>query len=282
MSPIDIMRTAAAAAFATVLATAQAPAPKAPAPQSIPAQAQPAPAPKEPEFVMSRDFKSKLFVVQHRSPATLRDVLRPLSSGFKGTAFDATNQDGLKTLSVRDFPENLAAIEEALKRLDVPSLGRKDVELHIHVLFASRQEGPSGGFPEELKHVLATLKSTLNYKSYTLATAFVQRVADGSGFARGEGQVEMAMKGPRGEDRAATVTFDWRIRNLNVEAVGAPATINFGAFELSALERRDGNRADLATVQSALSLKDGEKVVVGTSSVKDRGLIVVLTARVLK
>ena len=31
-----------------------------------------------------------------------------------------------------------------------------------------------------------------------------------------------------------------------------------------------------------LTLKDGEKVVVGTSVLKDRGLIVVLTAKVLK
>jgi hypothetical protein len=52
---------------------------------------------------------------------------------------------------VRDFPENLAAIEAALARPDQPMAARRDLGMHIHVLFASLQEGPSTGFPEERK-----------------------------------------------------------------------------------------------------------------------------------
>ena len=152
---------------AATLAMAQAPAP-APA------------APKEPEYVTTRDFKSKVFIVRHRSGYQVRDALRLLGSGFKGAQIESSDRDGLVTLSVRDFPENLASIEEALKRLDVPAASGKEVEFHIHVLFASKVQGPNEELPEELKEVLGTLKSTLQYKSYTLATSFVQRAAPSS------------------------------------------------------------------------------------------------------
>src|SRR5215470_14013339 len=63
-------------------------------------------------------FSVKLFEVKHRIPSALRDALWTLGSGAKGADINANNN--LNTLTVRDFPENIAAIEEALKRLDVP------------------------------------------------------------------------------------------------------------------------------------------------------------------
>ena len=149
---------------AGTLATAQTP-----AKASAPAVA------TESEYVTTREFKSKVFIVKHRSPHELGKVLGPLGSGFKGARIESMDREGLQTLTVRDFPENLTSIEEALKRLDVPAATAREVEFHIHVLFASKAQGPGEDVPEELKDVLGTLKSTLQYKSYTLATSFVQR-----------------------------------------------------------------------------------------------------------
>jgi len=277
MSSLTALRFLAAAALAAVLAAAQAPPAKAPAPP-------PAQASMEPEYATSREFKSRLFTVQHCSPYQLERILKPLTSGFRGTLIVPTERDGLMTLSVRDFPENLAAIEEALKRVDVAAPPRAEVELHIHVLFASRQEGPSEGFPEELKDVVATLKSTLNYRSYTHATSFVQLAVDGSESLRGKGEVEMVIKSPKGERTATPVGFDWGIRLLKVESPqGGPMILDLKGFELSGWERLGPNsKVDLAVFRTDLDLKDGEKVVVGTSSIKDKGLIVVVTAKVLK
>ena len=60
----------------------------------------------------------KLFEIKHRSRNSLANSVKPLGSGA-GNATIYANED-LKTVTVRDFPENIAAIEEALKRLDVP------------------------------------------------------------------------------------------------------------------------------------------------------------------
>src|ERR1044072_6029227 len=77
--------------------------------------------PKE-DFVTERQFKSKIFEVKYREPSSIANVLRNLGSGFKGASISANNE--FRTLTVRDFPENLASIEEAIKRLDTPAAPR--------------------------------------------------------------------------------------------------------------------------------------------------------------
>jgi len=75
---------------------------------------QPNPTPEKPkeDFVTERQFKSKIFEVKYREPSSIANVLRQLGSGFKGAGISANNE--FKTLTVRDFPENLATIEAAL------------------------------------------------------------------------------------------------------------------------------------------------------------------------
>src|SRR6266853_929176 len=74
------------------------------------------------DFITEKGFKSKVFTINHRDPSSLGALLSPLLSGFKGVMIRANPE--FKTLTVRDFPENLATIEEAIKRLDAPAAPR--------------------------------------------------------------------------------------------------------------------------------------------------------------
>lgn len=264
-----ILRTLTLAACTAVL-----PAQDSKTPKTAPS---PAPAPREPEYVTSRDFKSRMFFVQHRSPRALAEVLRPLMSGFKGATLEYTERDGLRTLSARDFPENLAALEEAIKRLDVPAVSRTaaELEFHIHVLLAHRKDGPSEGFPEELKDVLASLKSTLAYRSFTPVASFVHRASADARNMHGKGSADLP-----GDKVPSRLDMDWMINRVEVVAgTSGPAVLNLHEFQLRSVLRP----ADVSTnISTDLSLKAGEKVVVGTSALKDQGLIVVLTAKILK
>src|SRR5690242_4362992 len=103
-----------------------------------PAAPTPAPEAKEPEYVQEKGFKTKIFEIKNRDPFEIQSAIRPLQSGFRGAI--ATVSRELKTISLRDFPENLAVIEEAIKRLDVPPAAAprgSDIEFHIHTLIAS-------------------------------------------------------------------------------------------------------------------------------------------------
>jgi hypothetical protein len=249
------------------------------APMAAPLAGQAPTAAPDPEYTTLREMKSRLFLIQHRSASHIQDLLRPLGSGFKGTSFEAHDSGGVKAISVRDFPENLAVMEEAVKRLDQPEAALKEVEMHLHVLFASRQEGPSEGIPEELKEVLTALKSTLAYRSYAPAATFVLRCTSEGERQGGRGETEVVTAGPKGERVSIPVRLDWSLYDVRLEpAAAGPATLLLKKFEVTA---SDSKGSDLARMRTDLSLKVGEKVVVGTTTIKDKGLIVVLTAKVL-
>src|SRR5438128_6735107 len=102
-------------------------------PAAFSQQAQPAQTPaaqatasRGPDYVDFTGFKGKVFDVKYRDPHSLIDALRALGSGFKGATISWS--DEFKSLTVRDFPENIAAIEEALKRLDTPQPPVPDIE----------------------------------------------------------------------------------------------------------------------------------------------------------
>lgn len=245
---------------------------------ALPLAAQPAAAPraaeapKEESPAAEKGLVGRVFDVKHRDPGDLAAALRPLGSGARGAAVQASRE--FRTLTVRDFPENVAAIEAALKRLDVVEPPRSDVELRLFVLVASNGDVAAGRVPEDLKEVLAALRSTLTYRSYSLAGTFVQRVRDGARGIRGEGVTDMTVLEGKGSNR---MQLEYQINALSVDtAPSAPASLKLDGFSLQLVG--DG-RAQLKT---DVTLKDGEKVVVGASTVQDKGLVVVVSARVIR
>lgn len=249
-----------------------------------PAAAQPKAPEPDPDPAMLRAMKSKVFEVKHRSPSYLSRSLGALGSGVRGSRMITTEYSGLNTLTVRDFPENLAAIEEALKRLDVPSATQQtlDVELTLQVLFASKGPVPEAGLPADLQEVVKQLKNTLTYRGYILAASFTQRVGvNGDRTIQGRGQLEASALAP-GEAKDAPLLFvDWESdRGVSLES-GAPDSARYllRKFQFWLRERRGTVSENLARIETGITLKEGEKVVVGTSVIKDRGLIVVLSAR---
>lgn len=258
---------------------------------SLPGKAQTTPAPQaaparepDPDPAVLKAMKSRVFEVVHRSPYHLVNSLRALCSGVRGSRIDPEDSDGIRTISVRDFPENIAAIEEAIKRVDVPPAAAvtQEVELHVQVLFASKHPAPEGSLPEELQSVVKSLKGALNYRGYTLAATFVQRWDLSRGRAiQGRGQVEGAPFGFGTPKDPSQLQIDWEA----APAMGfgpkldAASSLQIPKFQLSLDERTRAGGIGLAKIETSVNLKEGEHVVVGTSVVRDQGLITVLTAR---
>jgi hypothetical protein len=236
-------------------------------------QPSPTPAPSD-NYVTASGFKNKVFEVKYRDPSSLASVLTRLTSGFKGAGI--TPNAEFRTLTVRDFPENIATIEEALKRLDTPGAPQPNIELHMHVLLASNMGGGGSDVPAELKDVLAELRGTLNYKNYELAASVVQRLTETSAVLQGSGTAEVT-SGSSGVPNVS-MPYEYYIRSVSLIAnPGGTQSMQIADF---AFNSRTGD--DRARIQTALNLRDGEKVVVGTATIRNRALIVVLTAKLLK
>jgi Bacterial type II/III secretion system short domain len=234
-------------------------------------------------FVTEKGFKSKVFEVKHRDVDSLAKVLRSLGSGFKGASISPNSE--FKTLTVRDFPENLATIEEALKRLDTPGDPRPNIELHMHVLIASNTGGNSGGtttgqVPAELKDVLTQLRETLSYRNYEVAASVVQRLTETPRGLRGKGTTKISASTNAAGNM--DLPYEYLINSVTLAstATGGAPVIQIGEFSFSTglTSTTLDNRTQ---VQTALNLRDGEKVVVGTAALGDRALIIVLTAKLI-
>lgn len=275
-----LVRSAVPAGLALLLAApcrvavAQPATPKPAAPTAA-APAAPAPVAPQPDLPPEKGLRGEVWMLEHRDPDAIFRTLRAFGSGARGSYVNADAD--LRAISARDFPENLALIGAAIRRLDVAEPARMDVDLKIHVLIAGN--GPEGGagVPEDLADVVAALKGTLRYKSYTLLTTFAQRARDRARNLSASGMAALpALEGKE----AVKIQIDFQARELRLEPGASGATnVRIDDFSLRALPVAGGGNAG---VRTDLTVRPGEKVVVGTSSLGDRGLAVVVSAAVVK
>jgi hypothetical protein len=218
-------------------------------------------------------MKSRVFQIKHQDPENLVEALHPLTSGRPGWMM--RENDSLRTLTVRDFPENIAAIEQAIKRLDVPAPAKPDVELRIHLLLGAPGPGP-GQYPSELEPVIKQLLATLSYKSYYQVASVTQRIRAGGG-ASGKGQLMLA---PPVAENAGHGHFHYAVENLTLipAATGPGNQVSLKRFKLEV----EGAGLGEAEVSTGLTLRDGERVVVGTGSLRNRAMIVVVAAKLVR
>jgi hypothetical protein len=237
---------------------------------------------RESKYVDFSGFKGKIFELKNRDPRELLSILEPLGSGFKGAIMQPDSE--MKTLTVRDFPENIAALEEAIKRLDVPKPSRvstdphyQNMELHLHILLASNIEGASNAHPNELKDVLKQLQETMAYKNYYLVSSMIQKFRAISGFEN-EGAITA---GQPLYEKPATANSRLKIGQILFEPTpNEPTRMHLNGFEFSTLDHAGvfGN----TLIRNKLTLRDGEKLVVGTANLKDKALVLVLSLKVIK
>ncbi len=236
----------------------------------------------DPQWVDFSGFKGKIFDIKHRDPVELVQVLAPLGSGFKGATIQA-NRD-YKTLTVRDFPENIAVIEEAIKRLDTPLPPKPlrpmspNIEITAYILIASNNEVSGNQVPPQLKDVIAQLQTTLSYKSYQLLTPISQRVKLDSSGISSTGATTWIEK-----DFSARYRFQInRVYSEKFSDDNSVVALDDLVFSLGGDSPADQTQIGGADIRTKLNIRDGEKLVVGTASLKDKALILVLTAKVIK
>ncbi|MEK6374778.1 MAG: hypothetical protein AABO58_19030 [Acidobacteriota bacterium] len=232
----------------------------------------------EPEYNTTREFKNKVFEVKNRDPRIVAQSVKLLGSGFKGS--DLSTSTELKTITVRDFPENVAAIEDAIKRLDRPVEISPDAELKVWVLIAGKSPMPGAPLPDELAPVVKQLQTTLRYSHYGLMTAAVQRTKAGDNVT-GSGVAEPTLLGMTANEERP-IFYSYRARDVRFTAGDRPS-VELSNFNFAMrVPVSIGNNVQYESVgfETSVSLRDKEKVVIGTTTMRDKALIVVLTATI--
>lgn len=261
--------------LALVLAAAPAALAQKPAEQSAPKP--------EDNYVTSRMFQRRVFDIKNRDPINLARVLGPLTSGFKGAV--ALPNPEFRTITVRDFPENIAVIAEAITRLDRPEPARPAVEFRVHMLIASNDGAAPSSYPAELADVVKQLQSTLGYKNFTLMGSQIVRGKEGRGeiFNMGVADLKLAGDDPAGKN---LVHYNYNIGPVALDTEGGQPRVRVDEFsmDMKVPISRGANQVSTESVgfRNPVSLREGERVVAGTASIADKSIVVVISASTVK
>lgn len=222
-------------------------------------------------------MKSRLFEVKHREPSSLADALRGLAS----PAGQVFHNSQLRTLTVRDFPENIAIIEDALKRLDVPETVSSNLEVTLHILKGTKSVTDTSTFPASLQPVLKQLQGTLKFQGYQFVTTFTNRTLDGNPL-EGNGLVLYGVatdQTPKPDDKSS---LRYKISRVRMTTDGdAKELFQLTNFNVSLAVLVNNSYRDLG-FNTSLSLRENEQVVVGTTNIGDEAVIVVVSVKKVK
>lgn len=229
-------------------------------------------------------FRNRVIELKHRDPESLLSVIKLLGSGAGGASMSVNNE--FNTITVRDYPENIATIEEAVRRLDTPAPPAPGVEFHVHILIATNTQSPSNPVPAELNDVIKQLQTTLSYKNYYVMTSAVLRTKEGPTGISNKGVADFRLaNGGAASERP--IFYEYAARQIKLDGTAATASGiqvgNFGFNMNIPVETTPGTiNYDRVGFETPVNMREGEKVVVGTTTMQDKGVIVVLTARIVK
>jgi hypothetical protein len=207
-----------------------------------------------------RSWETRIFPVKYVDLFQLTQALSMFRAKMQSSP-------DLHVLSVRAPKEIMPAIEDAIKRLDVPQ-PRRAAELTIYVIIATDQPDPSApGLPANLSPVLTQLKGVLSYKGYRLVDTLIMRSTNSGGpRAALSGQLMMSETLKPNYDFSAGFQIEnpdgknpvLRLSNMNFNLAGA------------------GLRAAVA---ANVEIPQGQQVIVGKATLADKALILVMSAK---
>jgi hypothetical protein len=254
------------------------------APAALAQKPQEQSAPKaDDNYVTSKMFQNRVFEVKNRDPQSLARVLAPLTSGFRGAVVSPNEE--FRTITVRDFPENIAVIEEAIRRLDTPEPARPAVEFRVHMLVASNDDALGNRYPAELGDVVRQLQSTLGYKNFTLIGSQIVRSKEGRGdnYNKGVADLKLASDTPASKN---PIFYTYTIRSVSLDNAAGQARVQIEEFSMNMNVPLSVGQDKIAYQEvgfkNPVSLRDGEKAVVGTTSIADKSVVVVVSASTMK
>ena len=233
-------------------------------------------------------METAIIDVKYRNTSNLADVVRILASQ-RGQVHD--NKD-IRTIMVRDYPENVAKIKAAIARLDVDEPKehfklKDNYEVQLYLIATSRTSTNKSDLPAGLEPVIAQLQEALRYKGYRYITTLLNRVqhrdkVEASGIT--DPMFPLAVSSGK-----SFYKYSYILETVtDAEGREAIRLVNF-RFNVSTpiatgLDPKAQVQYTDVGINTGVAMREGEKVVVGTANLgsSDEAVIVVVTAKKLK
>src|SRR5580698_8991733 len=204
----------------------------------------------------------------------LADLLRPMFNA------NMKAESSLHVIAVSGQPDVVAAVTAAIQKLDVPLSAEPDVELAVYLISGVAQGTATDDVPQELASTIKQLHVMFAYKSYKLSDALVLRGRTGRPFNGRDTETEGVLPG------SANLSYHLSYNSLEISP-GSPRTVRINGLGFSLLgptvtttdKTKNTSTSQTQTpakIFTDLDVKEGQKTVVGKSSVNSAGDALIL------
>jgi len=206
--------------------------------------------------------QQKVFVLKYADASHVANVLSVFGYGIR-------DDRNLHVVAVSAPAPAMAAIEDAIKRLDVPAAAPSDIDLVAYMIVASAQASPGSELPANLQPVADEMRKIFPYKSFHLLDSILLRVEPGNR-ADARGIVMMP------NCNACEREYDFSVNLNSVTDDAKERLIRLDNLELDL--HLGGDRT--AKIRTDIAAPEGQRVVVGKSNIgPDQALVLVMTAK---
>lgn len=215
-------------------------------------------------------FVRKVIPLQYALPNAVKSLFSAQDSKSPSPWGIIKVDDRMKVLTVAGTASQVEDVEEAVKKIDVPPVPSKNVEITAYILLAKRQRSEADDYPAALNEVVTELKKVLNYQGFRLMSSAIIRAQDGE-----PGSVMGAA-----DTSVPPDNFELRFGRLTV-VTREKQTVHLDNLNFVILTATD--RRGLAAIMTDINMTEGQKVVVGKTAFgsPDNALVLVLTAKVM-
>jgi len=223
--------------------------------------AQTAATPPPPAQTLEPPHQQRVFLLKYADARHVADVLSVFGYGIRA------DRD-MHVVAVSAPAAAMSAVEDAIKRLDVPAAAPKDIDLVVYLVVASEQPSPGASLPPELQAVGDELKKIFPYKGFRLLDTILLRTQPGN-HAVADGIIA-----PNGESKTL-YSFDVQPSAVTEDPKGRLIRLDNLRLEM---HPPGGGQTGIRT---EITVREGQRVVVGKSNMgTDQALILVVTAKV--
>ena len=224
---------------------------------------------KKPE---AKPWVQKIFMLKYADPNQVRNLLAVFGVNLQ------PNQE-MHTLAVGAPADVMAAIENAVKTLDVPSSAPRNVELTVYFVIGADMETQYGGpMPKDLESVVGALKTTFPFKEYRLMDVMNLRTRTGQRVDLNSNAGTISV-----DNHSAFITTGFHIDSSSLSAEGTSLRLDkMRASARIPYPNPNGFTMQDLGINEDMDVKEGQKVVVGRVGIsRDQALFVVLSAKVM-
>jgi hypothetical protein len=219
----------------------------------------------------------KLFLLKYADPQNIYTLLRVFHASV-------TPNHDMRALAVDASPEAMAVIEDAIKRLDVPSAAPANIDMTVYLVVGHEAESPAGSapLPKDLDIVVTQLKNAFAFKSYSLLDVLALRTRTGQPASTTSSGGAMQF----GDGTSQPVVTSFSIRSATIASDGATVRIDSLSSNCKVpLPTVSGGKIfapqDLG-IRTDIDIKEGQKVVVGRLGIsRDQALFLVMTVKIV-